>query len=93
MEAFRYNPEIVNETELAPLATAPSQMVAEMWRDLLEDHGIAALIRPGDAFYLFGAAGQACQVLVPAPQLAEARELLAAFDADAAEADPGAENA
>jgi len=82
----------VRETELSPLATAPSMIVAEMWRDLLGDYGIAALIRPGDAFYLFGAAGQACQVFVPAARLAEARELLAAFAA-AEDAAPGAERA
>lgn len=62
------------ETDFKLLESVP-QMVAEMWRELLGDAGIVALIRPSDAFVMLGA-GQLCQVLVPANRLEEARALV-----------------
>jgi len=46
------------------LATAPDQLVAEMWRDLLVGDGIAALVRSGDTASYLGVSAYPCRVLV-----------------------------
>jgi hypothetical protein len=46
------------------LATAPDQLVAEMWRDLLVEDGIAALVRSGDTASYLGVSAYPCRVLV-----------------------------
>jgi hypothetical protein len=60
----------------AHLATAPDQLTAEMWVELLRGQGIAAMIRPQDAVSFLGLSTMACQVLVPREHLAEAMQLL-----------------
>jgi len=55
-----------------PLATAPDQLIAEMWVELLKDQGIPAMIRPQDTASFLGISTMACRVLVPREHLAEA---------------------
>jgi len=66
------------------VATAPDQLSAEIWVDLLHDEGIPALIRASDAVSFLGVSALSCRVMVPADRLREARAVLAAkFEGDA----------
>jgi hypothetical protein len=58
------------------LATAPEQLIAEMWVELLRGQGIPAMIRPQDAVSFLGVSSMACSVLVPREHLAEAALIL-----------------
>ena len=60
----------------AYLAAGPDQLTAEMWRTLLRNEGIAAVIRPGDTASFMGVSSYPCRVLVRREQLADAREVL-----------------
>jgi hypothetical protein len=46
------------------LATAPDQLVAEMWRDLLNDRDIPVIIRSGDVSTFLGVTAYPCRLLV-----------------------------
>jgi hypothetical protein len=58
------------------LTTAPDQLQAEMWRDLLVEEGISAMVRPGDAASIFGVSAYPCRILVPEEQVVRAREVM-----------------
>jgi hypothetical protein len=58
------------------LATAPDQLTAEMWIELLRGQGIPAMIRPQDAISFLGLSTTACRLLVPREHLAEATQAL-----------------
>ncbi len=62
--------------KLIPVATAPDQLVAEMWRDLLAQEGIPATIRAGDTISFMGLSAFPCRLLVPEEQADSAREVL-----------------
>ena len=59
-----------------PLATAPDQLTAEMWVELLRGQRIPAMIEPQDAISFLGVSSMACRVVVPREHLAEATQLL-----------------
>lgn len=63
-----------------PVATAPNQVVAEMWRDLLVADGIPATVSAKDVVSFLGISSAPCRVLVAEDQIERARELLAAQD-------------
>ena len=46
------------------LATAPDQLVAEMWCDLLNDRDIPVIIRSGDVSTFLGVTAYPCRLLV-----------------------------
>ena len=58
------------------LATAPDQVTADIWVDILRDQGIAAMIRPSDAVSFLGVAGFGCRVQVQEEDLERARDVL-----------------
>jgi len=58
------------------LATAPDQLVAEMWRDLLVGEGIPALVRSGDTASFLGVSAYPCRVLVREDDHDRAEEVL-----------------
>ena len=60
------------------LTAAPDQLVAEMWRDLLRDEGISAIIRPGDISSFMGVSTYPCRIMVQEDQLQTAKEILGA---------------
>ena len=72
--------------EWATLATAPNQIAAEMWVELLRDGGVDARLAPGDEVSFLGVSGHPCRVLVPEAQTARAREVLASVTTAPAEA-------
>ena len=61
------------------LATAPNQLTAEMWCDILKEEGITATIKPSDAISFLGVSPFSCRVMVPEDMLAEAEEVLSDY--------------
>lgn len=58
------------------LATAPNQLEAEMWRDLLASEGFAVTVRGGDTISYLGMSTYPSTILVDEEQHDEARKLL-----------------
>ena len=58
------------------LAAAPDQLVAEMWRGLLEDSDILAMIKAGDTTSYLGVQPFTCRLMVPEEDVDRAREVL-----------------
>ena len=61
------------------LATAPNQLVAESWQEILEAAGIPTLIYPADAASFLGVSALPCRLMVPAGLEERARDLLAGY--------------
>ncbi len=58
------------------LATAPDQIAAEIWLDILRQEGITAMIRPSDAVSFLGVSAVSCRVQTREEDLVRAREIL-----------------
>ena len=58
------------------LTTAPDQTIAEMWRGLLNEEGISAMVRPSDAVSFLGVSPYPCRLMVPEEEIEKAREVL-----------------
>ncbi len=58
------------------LVTAPDQLAAEMWSELLNQHGIPTLVRAGDTSSFLGVSAYPCRILVDDEYLDEARRFL-----------------
>jgi hypothetical protein len=63
-------------SEWVHLATAPDQITAEMWLDVLRQEGINARIRPSDAVSFLGVSAVSCRLEAREEDLARAREVL-----------------
>ncbi len=63
--------------EWVVLRTAPNQIVAELWRDLLLTGGIPATLSPADVISFLGVSPAPCRLLVPTGSR-EAAELVLA---------------
>ena len=61
---------------LAYLATAPDQLTAEMWQELLRGEGIPAVIRASDTASYLGVSPAPCRLMVQEGRLPEARRTL-----------------
>ena len=58
------------------LATAPDQITAEIWVDILRQEGVSAMVHPADAISFLGISAVACRVQTQEEDLARAREIL-----------------
>ena len=59
------------------LTTAPDQLTAEMWSELLRNEGLPAMVHTGlISSYHLGVSGLPCRLMVPEDRLEEARRLL-----------------
>ncbi len=58
------------------LATAPNQLEAEMWRDLLASEGFAVTVRGGDTISYLGMSNYPSTILVDEEQHDAARKVL-----------------
>ena len=58
------------------LATAPDQITAEIWVDILRQEGISAMIRASDAVSFLGISAVSCRIQTREEDLARAREVL-----------------
>ncbi|MBI4301206.1 MAG: DUF2007 domain-containing protein [Chloroflexi bacterium] len=59
------------------LVTAPDQLTAEMWQEILEQEGIPSMIQPQDVASYLGVSAMPCRLMVPKDLLAEAAATLA----------------
>lgn len=66
--------------KLAVLVTAPDQLTAEMWRDVLLEEGIPAIVNPQDTLSFMGLSGRPCRLMVPEERLKEAEAILAELE-------------
>ena len=64
---------MASSTRLVYLTTAQDQLTAEMWRELLRNEGIPALVRAGDTASYLGVSSAPCCLMVPEDRLEEAR--------------------
>ncbi len=62
------------------LATAPDQLTAEMWREMLRQHGIPVVISPGDTSSFMGVSSFPCRLMVASGYLKQAKEILAGLE-------------
>ncbi len=58
------------------IATAPDQMTAEMWSELLRADGVPAQVRASDTSSFLGVSFLPCRVMVPQGHEAEAIAVL-----------------
>jgi len=70
------------------LTTAPDQLTAEMWCDLLREEGITAVIEPRDAVSFLGISAFPCRIMVPDDMVDEAREVLSGLTEQGEEDSP-----
>lgn len=54
-------------------ATAPDQLTAEMWLDLLRQEGVRCELRPGDTTAFLGLAARPVRLVAPGGQAEQAR--------------------
>ena len=73
---------MAQRTDWARLMTVPGLAEAEMWRGLLAEEGIVALIQPNDASPYLGPQSF-CHLLVPAAEAERAADLTRAWSAEA----------
>ena len=58
------------------LTTAPDQITAEMWSELLRNEEIPAMVRAGDTTSFLGISNAPCRLMVLEGRLEEARRTL-----------------
>lgn len=82
-----------DETRWTPVATAPDQLTAEMWQELMLHELIPAMLDPRDAISFMGLASMPVRLIVPAEFVDRAREVLAGIQgaADLREPDTAGE--
>ena len=73
------------------LTTAPDQLQAEMWRHMLTEGGISAVVRPGDTASFLGVSAYPCRIMVAQDQRERAREVLDAHLGGDGELEPESE--
>jgi len=64
------------------LTTAPDQLTAEIWQDILRQQGVAAVINPEDSVSFLGVSAFPCRIMITPGDLDRAREILAGFQAE-----------
>lgn len=70
------------------VATAPDQLTAEMWCELLRNEGIPAMVQPSDAVSFLGVSMRGSRVMVPEERRAEAAAVLTEQTGGEAEIEP-----
>jgi len=66
--------------QLTKIASAPNAVIAEMWKELLDNEGIPALLRMSGPLTAYVTFASGYDLLVLSANAEEARELLAAFN-------------
>ncbi len=56
--------------------TAPDQLTAEIWVDILKQNGIPAVINPRDAISFMGVSSLPCRIMVAVGHRQQAQEIL-----------------
>jgi hypothetical protein len=58
------------------LTTAPDQLTAEIWLEILQNEGIPAMLEPSDAVSFLGVSAMPCRLMVPEGLVKEALAIL-----------------
>ncbi len=58
------------------LTTAPDQITAEIWVDILRQEGIGAMVHPSDAISFLGISAVGCRIRAQEEDLERARAIL-----------------
>ena len=64
------------------LTTAPDQLTAEIWKDILVQEGIPAIVNPTDTVSFLGVSTFPCRVMVAPGYRKQAKEILASLQAE-----------
>ncbi|GAI39555.1 unnamed protein product [marine sediment metagenome] len=67
------------------LTTAPDQLTAEIWKDILLQEGVPAMVNPGDTISFMGVSGFPCRIMVAYGYRKRAQEILASLQPEAEE--------
>ena len=70
----------MNKPHFVHLATAPDQITAEIWVDMLRNVGIAAFVHPMDSVSYLGVSAIGTRVQVLESDLERAREVIDSVD-------------
>lgn len=62
--------------EWTTLTTAPDQVTAEMWVEMLRDAGLRAMVHPSDITSFLGVTSYGCRVQVMEEDVERARQVL-----------------
>jgi hypothetical protein len=73
------------------LTTAPDQLTAEIWKDILIQNGIPAIINPRDAISFMGVSSFPCRIMVACGYRQQAQEILDSLQPPAEEPTDGKE--
>jgi len=73
------------------LTTAPDQLTAEIWKDILIQKGIPAMINPQDAISFMGVSSLPCRIMVAYGYRQKAQEILDSLQLPAEEPTDDAE--
>lgn len=72
-----------DESHVEVAATAPNEITARMWQELLKSQGIVAALKPAGAGYAFATSMPfEHQILVLAEHVQRARAIIADFEAE-----------
>jgi len=67
------------------LATAPDQLTAEIWKDILLQQGVPAIINPQDTISFMGVSSFPCRIMVAYGYRKQAQEILDSLQSAAEE--------
>jgi hypothetical protein len=67
------------------LTTAPDQLTAEIWKDILTQNGVPAMLNPQDAISFMGVSSFPCRIMVASGYRKQAQEILASLQPEAEE--------
>ncbi len=73
------------------LTTAPDQLTAEIWKDILTQNGIPAMINPRDVISFMGVSSLPCRIMVAYGYRQKAQEILDSLQPPAEEPTDGKE--
>jgi hypothetical protein len=65
------------------LTTAPDQLTAEIWKDILVQEGIPAMVNAGDTISFLGLSSFPCRIMVAYGYRKRAQEILASLQPEA----------
>ncbi len=71
-----------NEPEWICVATAPDQLLAEMWQEVLREASIPSMLAPQDTISFLGVATTPVRIMVPRAMSAQAEEILKNLSGD-----------
>ena len=64
------------------LTTAPDQLTAEIWKDILLQEGVPAMVNPEDSISFMGVSGFPCRIMVAYGYRKRAQEILTSLQAE-----------